>query len=366
MGKESEMTTEAIERSVAAGMNTLTTDDERWAAVVSRDGAADGSFYYSVQTTGVFCRPSCGARQPLRENVQFHATLAEAESAGFRRCKRCRPGEESVTERQAAAIARACGLIQGADTVPSVEELADAAGMSRFHFQRVFKAVTGLTPKSYATAHRAGVLQKAIKSSPTVTDAIYDSGFGSSGRFYAVTDSSLGMTPTEFRSGATGVQIRYAIGNSSLGLVLAAATDRGICAILLGDDRAELIDDLTRRFDGASFVDDDPEFDDLLAAVIELVEQPDTGFDLPLDIRGTAFQHRVWQALRKIPAGSTATYSEIAEMIGAGGSSRAVSNACASNPVAVAVPCHRVVRKDGSLAGYRWGIKRKRALLERE
>ncbi len=341
------------------------TDDERWTAVVDRDKRADSTFYYSVRTTGVFCRPSCGARVPLRENVQFHSSLADATAAGFRPCKRCRPGEQSVSELQAEAIARACSLMEDTDVLPSVDELAAKAGMSRFHFQRVFKSVTGLTPKSYMTAHRAQRVRRNVDVSDSVTDAIYDSGFSSSGPFYAVTSSSLGMTPSEFRSGAAGVQIRYSIGESSVGLVLVAATDRGVCAILLGDERDALIADMEAQFPHAE-INSDPAFDETVAAVIRFVEEPALGLSLPLDVRGTAFQHRVWQALRKIPAGTTATYAEVAEMIGAPGASRAVSGACAANPVAIAVPCHRVVRKDGELAGYRWGVERKRALLERE
>lgn len=351
---------------VEASTEPFSTDDERWTAVVARDSAADSKFYYSVKTTGVFCKPSCGARLPKRENVEFHLTVSNAVTAGFRQCKRCRPDEPSLAERQALVVARACDIIHSADMAPSLTELAVAMGMSRFHFQRVFKAVTGLTPKSYAAAHRTRRFQQNVRTSTTVTDAIYESGFGSNGTFYATSTSSLGLTPSELRNGGSGTEIRYAVGQCSLGSILTAATSRGVCAILLGDDPATLVKDLEHRFQDAELVGNDPDFATLMAAVISFVEEPSVGLNLPLDIRGTAFQHRVWHALRKIPVSSTVSYSEIAKSIGIPGASRAVSGACAANPVAVAVPCHRVVRKDGGLAGYRWGVDRKRSLLERE
>jgi len=345
---------------------TLADDESRWAALVRRDRAADGVFYYAVRTTGVYCRPSCAARRPRRENVQFHATAAEAERAGFRPCKRCRPTEPGLAVQRAAAVAKACRLIESAEELPGLDALAGAAGMSRFHFHRVFTALTGVTPKTYAAAHRARRVRDALSRSDTVTDAIYDAGFNSSGRFYANAPDVLGMTPTDFRAGGDGASIRFAVGQCSLGAILVAATDRGVCAILLGDDPDLLLCDLQDRFPKARLTGGDREFDALVARVVGFVETPALGLDLPLDVRGTAFQQRVWQALREVPAGATTTYTRIAERLGAPKAVRAVARACASNAIAVAIPCHRVVRHDGALAGYRWGVDRKRALLARE
>lgn len=341
-------------------------DDARWDAVRRRDRAADGSFVYSVRTTGVYCRPSCAARLARRENVQFHLSCAEAEAAGFRPCRRCRPNEASLAERQAAAVARACRLIEEAEEAPSLEQLAAAAGMSPFHFHRVFKEITGLTPKAYSSAHRAARVRDELARSTTVTEAIYGAGFNSSGRFYAAASEMLGMAPREYRKGGDGAVIRFAIGECSLGSVLVAATDKGICAIAFGEDPDALLRDLQDRFPRAELVGGDATFEATVAKVIGLVEAPAKGIDLPLHVRGTAFQHRVWQALREIPPGATASYAEIAARIGAPRAVRAVAQACAANALAVAIPCHRVVRRDGELSGYRWGVERKRALLERE
>jgi AraC family transcriptional regulator of adaptative response/methylated-DNA-[protein]-cysteine methyltransferase len=341
-------------------------DEDRWAAVVRRDRQADGIFYYSVQTTGVYCRPSCAARQARRENVRFHMTSDAAERAGFRPCKRCRPNEAPRSDERAAAVARACRLIETADDPPGLDALADAAGMSRFHFHRVFKAITGLTPKAYAAAHRARRVRDELSRSNTVTDAIYGAGFSSSGRFYASAAEMLGMTPTSFRAGGDGASIRFAVGECSLGSILVATSDRGVCAILLGDDPDGLVRDLQDRFPRARLIGGDKGFEQLVARVVGFIETPAVGLDLPLDVRGTAFQQRVWRALREIPAGATVSYSQIAERLGAPKAVRAVAQACASNALAVAIPCHRVVRNDGGLSGYRWGAQRKRALLDRE
>jgi AraC family transcriptional regulator, regulatory protein of adaptative response / methylated-DNA-[protein]-cysteine methyltransferase len=354
----------AIERDPAT--LRLVTEEERWAAVVRRDPAADGRFYYSVSTTGVYCRPTCAARQARREHVRFHLTCAEAEGAGFRPCKRCRPNEPPLAERHASAVARACRLIETAEESPGLDALAAAAGLSRFHFHRVFKAATGLTPKAYAAAHRANRVRDELTRSPTVTDAIYGAGFNSNGRFYATSSKVLGMTPTDFRAGAPGASIRFAVGECSLGSILVAASDQGICAILLGDDPDALARDLQDRFPKARLIGGDPAFERWVAEVVGFVEAPQLGLALPLDVRGTAFQQRVWRALSEIPPGSRASYAEIAERIGAPGAARAVAKACAANPLAVAIPCHRVVRHDGALSGYRWGVERKRALLARE
>jgi len=346
--------------------STQDIDAARWEAVKARDATFDGKFYYSVATTGVYCRPSCASRRARRENVAFHASCAEAERAGFRPCKRCKPNESPLQSRYTAKVIEACRLIEQADEPPKLDDLARAAGLSTFHFHRIFKGATGLTPKAYAVAHRQKRVREHLTRSTSVTDAIHASGFNSSGRFYAGSAEFLGMTPTDFRVGGSSAEIRFAIGECSLGSILVAASNKGITAIFLGDDPESLIRNLQDRFPNANLVGGDRTFETIVANIVGLVEAPGNGLDLPLDIRGTAFQHRVWQALREIPPGSTATYSEIAEQIGMPKAVRAVASACAANKIAVAIPCHRVVRNDGSLSGYRWGVERKRALLERE
>lgn len=342
------------------------TETARWAALAARDRTADGAFFYSVRTTGVYCRPSCAARPARPENVAFHTTTQAAEAAGFRPCKRCKPDQPPLAERNAAAVAAACRAIEAAEEVPGLEALAMEAGMSPFHFHRVFKSVTGLTPKGYADARRAERMREALGETPTVTAAIYEAGFGSGSRFYEKSDKVLGMTPRRFRAGGERAVIRFAVGECSLGSILVAATDKGVCAILLGDDPQALTEDLQDRFAQAELIGGDAQFEALVAKVVGLVEQPRLGLDLPLDVRGTAFQQRVWQALREIPAGETASYAQVAEKIGKPAAVRAVAQACAANALAIAIPCHRVVRNDGALSGYRWGVERKRALLDRE
>ncbi len=345
---------------------SYSTDAERWDAVQRRDQQADGLFYYSVSSTGVYCRPSCGARPALRRNVAFHDNCADAEQAGFRACLRCKPDQPPLAERHAAAVAQACRLIDAAEQVPDLDSLAQACGMSRFHFHRIFKAHTGITPKAYAAAQRAQRLQQGLAKAPSVTDALYAAGFNSSGRFYAASNGVLGMSPKAFRAGGSGASIRFAIGACSLGAILVAATDKGICAILMGDDPELLARDLQDRFPRAELRGAEAEFEATVAKVVGFVESPGIGLDLPLDVRGTAFQQRVWQALRAIPSGSTVSYAELAERVGIPSGARAIAGACAANPVAVAIPCHRVVRQDGSISGYRWGVERKAALLKRE
>jgi len=340
--------------------------DPRWAAVVARDAGADGKFFYSVKTTGVYCRPSCGARAPRPENVGFHLTRAAAERAGFRPCKRCKPGQPSLAEQHAGLVAELCRFIEDAEHTPSLDELASRAELSVYHLHRVFKAVTGLTPRGYAAAHRAERVRAELGRSGTVTEAIYNAGFNSNGRFYEESNQVLGMTPTKYRAGGADTEIHFAIGECSLGSILVATSARGVCAILMGDDPGELARDLQDRFPRATLIGGDAEFEGLVAKVVGLVEAPGVGLDLPLDVRGTAFQQRVWRALRRIPAGATASYADIARRIGSPKSVRAVAQACAENALAVAIPCHRVVRSDGGLSGYRWGVERKRALLDRE
>lgn len=343
-----------------------TASDPRWAAVAARDPAADGRFFYSVRTTGVYCRPSCAARPARPENVEFHATAADAERAGFRPCLRCKPDQPARAERQAAQIAALCRFIESDEQAPTLDELAARAGLSASHLHRLFKDVTGLTPKAYVAAHRAQRVREELSRSDSVTNAIYSAGYNSNGRFYADADRTLGMTPTAWRAGGADTEIRFAIGECALGSILVAQSDRGVCAITLGDDPDALARDLQDRFPKARLVGSDAGFEALVATVVGFVEAPALGLDLPLDLRGTAFQLRVWQALREIPAGTTASYSEIAERIGAPKSVRAVAKACGANTLAVAIPCHRVVRSDGSLSGYRWGVERKGALLRRE
>src|SRR5258707_1599522 len=328
-------------------------NDACWSAVERRDRAADGTFVYSVRTTGVYCRPSCAARLPRRDNVAFYKTCADAERAGFRPCKRCRPNAPALANVHAGAVARACRLIEEAEEAPSLDTLARAASMSRFHFHRVFKAVTGVTPKAYAAAHRGKRVREELSSRDSVTQAIYGAGFNSNGRFYAAASDLLGMTPTQFRAGGSGHVIRFAVGQCSLGAILVAATDKGVCAIEFGDDPEALVRGLQDRFPNARLVGGDERFERLVAKVVGFIEAPGKGLDLPLDIRGTAFQQRVWTAIRDIPAGSTASYREIAERIGAPKAVRAVAQACASNDIAVATSCHRVVRMDGSDSGDR-------------
>lgn len=344
----------------------LSTDELRWNAVVRRDRSADSQFYYSVKTTGVYCRPSCAARLPRRENVSFHATCAAAEQAGFRPCKRCKPASASLLERQTQVVADACRRIETAAAEPSLDALAEAAGMSRYHFHRVFKSVTGVTPKAYAAAHRHKRVREELARADTVTQAIYGAGFNSNGRFYAASTRMLGMTPTEFREGGANTTIRFAVGECSLGSILVAATDLGVCAILLGDDPDALAKDLQDRFPNARFQGGDERFESIVAIVVGFVEAPALGLNLQLDVRGTAFQQRVWQALTQIPPGTTASYAQIAKSLGMPKAVRAVAQACGANSLAVAIPCHRVVRTDGTLSGYRWGVERKRRLLERE
>ena len=340
---------------------TDTQADPRWRQLADRDRAADGSFFYSVATTGVYCRPSCGARTPNPLNVAFHATTGDAEAAGFRACKRCKPGQPPSD-----AVARACRLIESSEETPPLAALAAAAGLSTYHFHRVFKAATGLTPRAYAAAHRGGLLRAALAEAGSVTEAIYDAGFASSGRLYAQSDALLGMTPTVWRKGGRGAAIRFAVGDCSLGSILVASSGKGVCAILLGDDPGTLVRDLQDRFPNAALTGGDEAYEALVAQVVGFVDAPAIGLDLPLDVRGTAFQQRVWTALRDIPAGVTASYSDIAAKIGAPRSVRAVAGACAANALAVAIPCPRVVRNDGALSGYRWGIDRKRRLLDSE
>src|SRR3984893_1686767 len=341
-------------------------DDPRWARVVVRDKTADGCFWYSVATTGIYCRPSCPSRTANRKNVQLHDTLAAAKAPGFRPCKRCNPDGLSIEGENAAIVAQACRLIEESEEAPSLNDLADAVGRSVSHFHRMFKAATGLTPKDYAAAHRAAKVRQGLESGNSITEVIYDAGFNSSGRFYAKSTDMLGMTPTQYRAGGANEKILFAVGQTSLGAILVASSKKGVASILLGDDPDKLVRDLQDRFPKAQLIGADRDYEALVARVVGFIETPGLGLDLPLDVRGTAFQQRVWQALQQIPVGQTVSYADIAQRIGSPKSVRAVAGACAANLLAVAIPCHRVVRNDGSLSGYAWGVERKRMLLDRE
>jgi AraC family transcriptional regulator, regulatory protein of adaptative response / methylated-DNA-[protein]-cysteine methyltransferase len=341
-------------------------DDPRWARILARDRSADGAFWYSVSTTGIYCRPSCPSRSANPKNVQLYDTLAAAKATGFRPCKRCNPDGRSLEEENAVVVARACRLIEDSEETLPLRGLASTIGLSQSHLHRLFKSVTGLTPKAYATAHRGAKLREGLVSSDSVTEAIYDAGYGSSSRFYEKSTGLLGMTPTQYRAGGLNEEIRFAVGESSLGAILVASSAKGVVAILLGNDPELLVRDLQDRFPRAKLIGADRDYESLVAQVVGLIEAPGIGFGLPLDIRGTAFQQRVWRALQEIPPGQTVSYAEIARRIGTPKAVRAVAGACAANNLAVAIPCHRVVRNDGTLSGYAWGVDKKRALLDRE
>jgi AraC family transcriptional regulator of adaptative response/methylated-DNA-[protein]-cysteine methyltransferase len=346
--------------------HVVVADDPRWARIVARDRTADGHLWYSVITTGVYCRPSCPSRSANPKNVQLHNTVEEARATGFRPCKRCHPDGLSVDAENVAIVARACRLIEKSEEEPSLADLAGAVGRSPSYFHRRFKAVTGLTPKNYAAAHRAAKVREGLASGHSVTAAIYDAGFNSSGRFYEKSTNMLGMTPSKYRAGGASEEIRFAVGETSLGAILVASSKNGVVSILLGNDPDELVRELQDRFPKARLIGADKDYEALVARVVGFIEAPGLGLDLPLDIRGTAFQRRVWQALQEVPIGQTVSYTEIAQRIGSPNAVRAVAGACAGNNLAVAIPCHRVVRNDGSLSGYAWGVERKQALLKRE
>ncbi|MHC6227472.1 bifunctional DNA-binding transcriptional regulator/O6-methylguanine-DNA methyltransferase Ada [Pseudomonas sp. X10] len=349
------------------GISSFRTDEQRWCAVQANDPSADGQFVYAVRTTGIYCRPSCRARLPRRENVEYFSDAEAAEAAGYRACRRCSADKAQANARRTELVARACRLIEASDTPPNLEQLGEQLGLSPFHLHRLFKAETGLTPKAYASAFRARRLREELgDASTSVTDAIYGAGFNSNSRFYESAGQRLGMRPREYRAGGAGATIRFAIGECSLGAILVAQSQHGICAILLGDDPELLLRDLQDQFPKAQLLGGDAGFERLVAEVVGFVEMPALGLNLPLDVQGTAFQERVWQVLREVPVGSRVSYTEIAERIGAPRAVRAVAMACAANKIAVAIPCHRVVRRDGDISGYRWGVERKRQLLERE
>ncbi len=340
--------------------------DPRWARVAARDKTADGAFWYSVKTTGIYCRPSCPSRLANPKNVQLHQSIAAAEAAGFRACRRCNPGGISIDAANTAIVTKACRSIDEAAEPLSLAQLAESVELSPHYFHRLFREATGLTPTAYAAAGRSARLRAGLAKPGTVTAAFHEAGFGSNGRFYEASAGVLGMRPAHYRAGGVNEVLTFAVGQCSLGAILVASSTKGVAAILLGDDPNGLVHDLEDRFPKAQLVGADPAYELLVAQVVGLVEAPARAHTLPLDVRGTAFQQRVWLALREIPAGETATYARIAAKIGSPKSVRAVAGACAANAIAVAIPCHRVIRQDGSLSGYRWGVDRKRALIARE
>src|SRR5690349_19920612 len=318
------MTTAAKIASAQRIMSPSVADDPRWARIVARDKAADGHFWYSVSTTGVYCRPSCPSRIANPENVQIHDSLESAKATGFRPCRRCKPDGASIEAGNAELVAQACRIIEESEEELALEELSGAIGRSPSYFHRMFKTVTGLTPKDYAAAHRARKLRQRLAAGNTVTEALYDAGFSSSGRFYEKSTDLLGMTPSRYRAGGAEEEIRFAVGQTSLGAILVASSARGVAAILLGDDPDELVRNLQDRFPNARLIGADGDYEDMVARVVALVEMPGIGLDLPLDVRGTAFQQRVWQALRRIAVGETISYVEVARRIGSPAAVRAV------------------------------------------
>ncbi len=340
--------------------------DPRWEAFASRDKSADGQFVAAVLTTGVYCRPGCPSRLPRRENVRFFATKEEAERAGFRPCKRCRPNADSIEERLSAAVTKASALIEAAEGAPDFDAIAITVGLSRSHFHRAFKQIAGVTPGAYSNSLRERRAVAALNTGASVTEAIYGAGYSSSSRFYETLAPKLGLKPAGFAKGGAGEIIRFAVGECSLGSILVAATGKGICAIELGDDPQALAEGLQDRFPNAQLAGGDAGFEEIVARAVGLVEEPARGLGLPLHVRGTAFQLRVWEVLLDIKPGQTASYKEVAASAGVPDAVRAVAGAIASNKIAVAIPCHRVIRTGGALSGYRWGVERKAALLARE
>jgi AraC family transcriptional regulator of adaptative response/methylated-DNA-[protein]-cysteine methyltransferase len=348
------------------GKKDFATDDQRRQAVQNRDPMADNAFVYGVATTGIYCRPTCPSRRPNPKNIRFFNTGKDAESAGFRPCKKCRPGDSDKIADIDHRVVRACRIIENADQPPTLDQLAKTVGLSPFYFQKLFKSALGVTPKEYAAGQRIDRMKKGLNKGSAVTDAIYNAGFGSNSRLYENIDRELGMTPSAYQNKGKGRTIQYAVGQSFLGPVLVAATDKGICAIEFGPSSEDLIDQLHETFSKADLQPAGNDFNNWVQTVVAYIESPPQVLDLPLDIQGTAFQRQVWKALQNISPGTTATYSDVAEQIGKPKAVRAVANACAANKIAVAVPCHRVVRQDGNLGGYKWGLDRKQELLKRE
>nr|WP_318380285.1 bifunctional DNA-binding transcriptional regulator/O6-methylguanine-DNA methyltransferase Ada [uncultured Enterobacter sp.] len=343
----------------------LQNDAHRWQAVLDRNPDADGHFIFAVVTTGIYCRPSCRARHALRENVRFYPDADSARAAGFRPCKRCQPDHPTVGQHRLDKIAKACRLLEQ-DAPVTLEVLAQQVAMSPYHFHRLFRATTGMTPKAWQQAFRAERLRQTLAEGTRITDAVLAAGFPDSSSYYRHADRALGMTAQQYRSGGRETTVRYALERCTLGRCLVAESERGICAILLADSDDQLLAELARCFPYAQRGEGDEAFARRVHQVIAVLDNPRNTLALPLDLRGTAFQRQVWQALCQIPVGETVSYQRVAEIIGKPQAVRAVASACAANTLAVVIPCHRVLRVNGALSGYRWGLARKAQLLARE
>ncbi|KFC09009.1 Ada family regulatory protein/methylated-DNA--protein-cysteine methyltransferase [Trabulsiella guamensis ATCC 49490] len=345
--------------------HTLRTEESRWQAVLDRDPQADGAFVFAVQTTGIFCRPSCRARHALRQNVQFFPDAQAALAAGFRPCKRCQPDKQAPQQQRVEKVAQACRLLEQ-ETPVTLDELARQVGISPFHLHRLFKATTGMTPKAWQQAWRARRLRESLARGETVIESVLAAGFPDSSTYYRAADAALGMTARQYRRGGEDAVIHFATGSSEIGRCLVAESERGVCAVLLGDSESELLAELQQVFPRAQLQSGDAAFQERVNLVIASLNNQHHPLMLPLDIRGTAFQQQVWQALRAIPPGETRSYRQVAASIGKPNAVRAVAGACAANKLAILIPCHRVVREDGALSGYRWGVALKALLLRRE
>lgn len=341
-------------------------DNQCWRAVRDRDGTKRGEFYYGVRTTGIFCDPGCGSKTPLRENVEFFSSKEAAISAGYRPCKRCRSDMPDVGSNLQQKVVQACQTIMHTKGRVKLDDLAAKAGLSSSHFHRLFKSVTGITPKQYGMSYQSRLFKDRLRDADSITDAIYEAGFSSSSRAYENAQNFIAMELKQFRAGAPGKTILYGMSRCSLGFVIVGMTERGICGVEFGDSRSQLLKQFQQTFPRAELVEADSHFNRVMEDVVEYVENPMIDVDLPLDIQGTAFQLRVWDALRGIKAGTTIHYGQLAEKIGNPKAVRAAAKACASNKLAVLIPCHRVVYKDGRISGYRWGVARKRKLLKQE
>lgn len=338
-----------------------------WEAVQNRDSAYDNTFVYAVKTTGIFCRPTCPSRRPFRENVEFFDNPENAQHAGYRPCERCHPTEDSIPDPHLPLITEVCRYLETEhDHIPTLDELGEKFNMSPYHLQRIFKRLVGISPRQYADSYRQGRLKSALKTGATATDAVYDAGYSTSSQVYEHTHQLLGMTPIHYRNGGEALTITYTIVGCSLGYILVAMTAQGVCKIALGDSEGDLIADLKAEFLRAEFFRDDEKLAIVVHQLLAYLDGEQVSLTLPLDIVATSFQRRVWELLRQIPYGETRSYDDVAVMLGQPTASRAVARACATNPVALAIPCHRVVRKNGDLAGYRWGINRKRIILQTE
>jgi AraC family transcriptional regulator of adaptative response/methylated-DNA-[protein]-cysteine methyltransferase len=359
-------TIDIIEMFIMKISNTFTTESSHWQAVNQRNPDSDGMFVYGVVTTGIYCRPVCPSRMPKRENVRFFDTHQMAEEAGFRPCKRCTPQNKTAPNTALDAVTKACKIIDTSEKAPTLNQLAVEVGLSPYYFHRLFKRTIGITPKQYAMEKRKERMRTNLHQDPSVTDAIYNAGYESGSRFYEKASTSLGMKPSEFQKGGEGLSIRYSLVQSYLGWVLVAVTDRGVCQIDIDDSPEILKMRLGNNFPNARLQVEESKLSKMIEQTLAFLEVPKQNFTVPLDIQGTAFQQRVWNALQDIQPGTTASYGDIAKKIGNPKGARAVAQACASNNIAVVIPCHRVVRKNGDLGGYRWGIERKQKILKHE